>query len=246
MRLCRECPEQLPEKSSYFCQILQAKRQVGEEQICEICDLLCVAMEKSSLLRCAFDFAKMAHRNQFRKGSQIPYLIHLIRTWGYVQQMTEDIEEQVAALLHDVLEDTDVTADLLKKQFGVSVLALVVGESEDKREEKPAESTWKLRKSETIERLKSRLGHESERGAMHIALGDKLANLYSMMYEYRQVGDRLWEKFNQKDKWMHSWYYGEMGDVFETYFKCSAEVSLVIEYKNYYREVFGHEIPMYQ
>lgn len=246
MKLCQECPDRLPETSSYFCQILHTERLAGEEPICEICDLLCIAMRENSLLQDAFDFAAKAHRNQFRKGSQIPYLIHLVRTWGYVQQMTEDAEEQAAALLHDVLEDTEVTADLLKNQFGGRVLALVVGESEDKREEKPAEATWKIRKSETICRLRHRLGHECEKKAMHIALGDKLANLYSMMYEYRQVGDRLWEKFNQKDKQMHSWYYGEMGVIFETYFTSGVEASLIEEYRDYYQEVFGHEISVYQ
>lgn len=246
MKLCREYPDRLPERGSYFCQILNAERQAGEEQICEICDLLCAAMREVFLLRQAFDFAAEAHKNQFRKGTQIPYLIHLIRTWGYVQQMTGDAKEQAAALLHDVLEDTEVTAYLLRKQFGDGVLDLVVGESEDKREEKPAEVTWKLRKSETIRRLRRRLGHEGERKAMHIAFGDKLANLYSMMYEYRQVGDRLWEKFNQKDKKMHGWYYGEMGVIFETYFTSGVEVSLIEEYREYYREVFGHEISVYQ
>lgn len=246
MKLCRECPDRLPDKGSYFCQILHTTRQVREERICEICELLYAAMSENGFLQHAFTFAAEAHRNQFRKGSQIPYLIHLIRTWGYVRQMTPDGEEQAAALLHDVLEDTEVTAYILRKQFGDAVLDLVVGESEDKREEKPAADTWELRKSETIRRLHRRLEQESERKAMHIALGDKLANLYSMMYEYRQIGDRLWEKFNQKDKKMHGWYYGEMGLIFETYFAGGAEETLVSEYKDYYQEVFGHEISMYQ
>lgn len=246
MNSYQECSIRLPVKGSYFCRILQTTRQEGEEQICEICERLSAVMAKDVFLRQAFLFAAEAHRNQCRKGTEIPYLIHLIRTWGYVQQMTEDTEEQAAALLHDVLEDTEVTAYLLKKRFGDGVLDLVVGESEDKRGEKPAEVTWQLRKSETIRRLRCRLGDESEKSAMHIALGDKLANLYSMMYEYRQMGDRLWQKFNQKQKDMHGWYYGEMGQIFDVYFASGVEADLVSEYKQYYQEVFGHEISMCQ
>lgn len=246
MNSYQDCSIRRPAKGSYFCRILQATRQEGEEQICEICERLSVAMERDAFLRQAFLFAAKAHQNQCRKGTEIPYLIHLIRTWDYVQQMTEDPEEQAASLLHDVLEDTEVTAYLLESQFGGGVLDLVVGESEDKREEKPAEATWKLRKSETIRRLRRRLGQESEKKAMHIALGDKLANLYSMMYEYRKMGDQLWQKFNQKDKKMHSWYYGEMGQIFDVYFASGVEAVLVSEYKQYYQEVFGHEISMCQ
>lgn len=242
MNSFQDCSVRLPERGPFYCRILKATRQEGEEQICEICELLSVAMERDDFLQRAFLFAAEAHQNQCRKGTKIPYLIHLIRTWGYVQQMTQDMEEQAAALLHDVLEDTSVTASALRRNFGKDVLDLVAGESEDKREEKPAEATWKLRKSETIRRLRCRLGHESEKRAMHIALGDKLANLYSMMYEYRQMGDRLWQKFNQKEKNMHGWYYGEMGQIFDAYFASGVEAVLVSEYRQYYQEVFGHEI----
>lgn len=244
MRLSPRCPVDTPAANAYFCTILQTERQSWEEQICEICEKLTLARKKNDLLQQAFTFAAEAHQGQYRKGTRIPYLIHLIRTWGYVQQMTMDREEQAAALLHDVLEDTEVTALTLREAFGERILDLVAGESEYKREGKPAGETWQLRKSETIRRLRSRLGKESERAAMHIAFGDKLANLYSMMYEYRQVGDRLWNKFNQKDKKMHGWYYGEMGAIFADYFSQGIESVMVCQYKQYYREVFGYEISM--
>lgn len=77
---------------------------------------------------------------------------------------------------------------------------------------------------------------------MHIAFADKLANLYSMWFEYRLIGEKLWEKFNQKDKSMHAWYYGELGRIFEQYFEEKAESYLMKEYKAYFSEVFGYEI----
>lgn len=242
MKPWRDCPEQPAESTSYFCHRLQATRSGREEEICEICMRFEEACRKDDTLRDTFAFASKAHKGQRRKGTQIPYIIHLLRTWGYVQQMTGDLQEQQAAILHDILEDTTVTAFELRERFGSRVLDLVAGESEYKRTEQPPGETWQIRKQETIDRMKHRMGDAEEHSAMHIAFGDKLANLYSMWFEYRLVGDRLWEKFNQKDKKMHSWYYGAMGKLFAMYFAGHMEMELIEEYKKYYREVFGDEI----
>lgn len=239
MKMSPECPVVVRPSEYYFCQLLGAERYGRDEEICSICPELKNKSDEYPCLNKALMFVADAHREQTRKGTDIPYLIHLIRTWEYVRRMTEDQEEQAAALLHDVLEDTPVTREMLCDRFGDRITALVAGESERKREGCPAGETWKIRKQETIDRLKGRLGHEKERASMHIALGDKLANLYSMSYEYRYAGDRLWEKFNQKEKAMHAWYYGEMGQVFSAYFRYDKEYEMVKEYQAYYREVFG-------
>lgn len=239
MKISPECPAVPGSSERYFCHMLKAERSGRDEEICSICPKLqCEAARNQSLGK-ALAFAAQAHQGQMRKGTDIPYLIHLIRTWDYVRRMTEDEEELVAALLHDVLEDTTVSAGEIRDAFGERVEELVTGESEYKREEYPAGHTWKIRKEETVERLRDALGRESRRAAMHIALGDKLANLYSMAYEYRQRGEQLWKKFNQKEKSMHAWYYGEMGVVFADYFWQQPEYHLVEEYQMYYKEVFG-------
>ncbi len=239
MKMSPECPAVVRPSENYFCWMLQAERAGGDEEICSICPELRRRLAELPGLDRALKFAAEAHGTQTRKGTDIPYLIHLIRTWDYVRRMTGDPEEQAAALLHDVLEDTPVTFDQLCRAFGSRIAALVAGESECKRKGSPAGETWMIRKQETIHPLRDRLGNEGDRAAMHIALGDKLANLYSMAYEYRDSGECLWEKFNQKDKSMHGWYYGEMGRVFADYFQGSREYGMVEEYQVYYREVFG-------
>lgn len=237
MKMFRECPETINKTTSYHCRLLGAVRDGQEEEVCSICPSLHGRMEKEKLIYKAFRFADCAHQGQYRKGTDIPYLIHLVRTWGYVNQMTENRTEQAAALLHDVLEDTKVTEQELRREFGDGITSLVVGESEYKREEKPAGETWQIRKQETIGRLKGRLDNENDLAAMRIAFADKLANLYSMMFEYLRVGERLWSKFNQKSKDMHAWYYGEMGLIFSRYFH-EKEPELLGEYWKYYQEVF--------
>lgn len=239
MKISPECPAVPGSSDHYFCHMLEAERSGRDEEICSICPGLAGESARNRVLEKALTFAAEAHRGQMRKGTDIPYLIHLIRTWDYVRRMTEDEDELAAALLHDVLEDTAVTAHELEDAFGSRVAGLVAGESEYKREEYPAGVTWRIRKEETVERLRCALGKEDQRAAMHIALGDKLANLYSMAYEYRQRGENLWKKFNQKEKSMHAWYYGEMGIVFAAYFLHQQEYPLVEEYQMYYKEVFG-------
>lgn len=239
MKISPECPAVPGSSERYFCHMLKAERSGRDEEICSICPKLQCESARNQSLGKALVFAAEAHRGQMRKGTDIPYLIHLIRTWDYVRRMTEDEEELVAALLHDVLEDTTVSAGEIRVAFGERVEELVTGESEYKREEYPAGQTWKIRKEETVGRLRDALGRESQRAAMHIALGDKLANLYSMAYEYRQRGEHLWKKFNQKEKSMHAWYYGEMGIIFADYFWQQPEYHLVEEYQMYYKEVFG-------
>lgn len=243
MKLSPECPDVAEKQDSYYCKILQVTRMGQEEEICSVCPRLYEQLLQCEELQRAFTFAARAHRGQVRKGTDIPYLIHLIRTWGYVSRMTDDSEEQMAALLHDVLEDTSVTSKEVRGIFGSAVAELVEGMSENKRDERLPGETWVIRKQETIWKLKERLTEEKARGLIHIALADKLANLYSMMYEYRNKGEQLWEKFNQKDKKLHAWYYKELGGVFDTYFSGGQEAELVNEYWSYYKEVFGdHEV----
>lgn len=193
------------------------------------------------MLENAYLYAKEAHRGQTRKGTDIPYLIHLVRTWDYVRQITDSMEEQAAALLHDVLEDTPVTYEELRKSFGDYIANLVKSESEHKREERPAAETWKIRKMETLNRVHHFAQSEDSEPYLYITFGDKLANLYSMSFEYAQIGEELWKKFNQKSKKMHAWYYGELGAIFQNYFTDGRAAELVREYFHYYQSVFGQD-----
>lgn len=101
------------------------------------------------MIRKAAEFAAKAHEGSVRKGSRIPYIYHPMEAAVIVAQMTEDEEVIAAAYLHDVLEDTAVTAEQLEKEFGGRVLALVSAETEDKS------LSWRERKQAAIEHLKT-------------------------------------------------------------------------------------------
>jgi len=153
----------------------------------------------------AYAFAARAHRQQFRKGTKIPYFTHIITTMNYVLELTDDTEILQAAILHDTVEDTSTTLEDLKMHFGSRVAALVEAETEDKRHDMPAAETWEIRKEEAIERLK----HQAL-DVKKIVLADKTANAESLVKEWRRMGDKVWEKFNQKDKKKQAWYFRAM------------------------------------
>ena len=117
--------------------------------------------------------------------------------------MTNDTRVIAAAVLHDTVEDTDTTRKQIKKRFGPRVAELVAAESENKREDQKAEDTWQIRKSETIEHLR----HCDDKDVKILALADKLSNLRAIYRDYKEIGDDLWGRFNQKDPAMIGWYY---------------------------------------
>ena len=84
-------------------------------------------------------FAVIAHCGVTRKGNRIPYVSHPMEAAAIVAEMTDDQELIAAAVLHDVVEDTEVTIPDIRGLFGERIAFYVAGESEDKRRDLPPE-----------------------------------------------------------------------------------------------------------
>jgi len=78
------------------------------------------------LVRLAYDYAEKAHTNQTRKSGE-PYITHPLATAHILAQMRIDTNIIVAALLHDIPEDTSVTLEEIEKNFGADVASMVKG-----------------------------------------------------------------------------------------------------------------------
>lgn len=189
-----------------------------------------LSVEHLPLFERAAVFAAMAHCGMTRKGKRVPYLAHPMEAAAIVAEMTEDQELVAAAMLHDVVEDTEITLGEVREYFGERVAFYVGGESEDKRRDLPPESTWLLRKQETIAFLRER----ADAGAKMIALADKLSNMRSIYRDLQIVGDRLWERFHQKEKSMHGWMYRQVAEALLEF----REYPAWKEYDRLIREVF--------
>lgn len=156
----------------------------------------------SSLLDRAIIFAVKAHANTERKGKGFPYIVHPLEAVEIVATMTNDQELLAAAALHDTVEDTDVTLDDIRKEFGDRVAKMVEEESDKFMEGVSEADSWHSRKQAAIERLEG-----AARETKIVALGDKLSNARAIYRDYVQIGDELWKIFHVKDKAEHEWHY---------------------------------------
>ena len=160
----------------------------------------------TDLLDRAILFAVRAHHNTERRGKGFPYIVHPMEAMEIVASITPDQELLAAAALHDTVEDTDVTVEQIRAEFGDRIANLVHEESDqidgqlfDGRNE---EQTWHARKQAAIDRL-AMASHD----AKIVAMGDKLSNMRAIWRDYQLRGDELWTIFHVKDKASHEWHY---------------------------------------
>ena len=156
----------------------------------------------TTLLDRAILFAVRAHAGTERRGKGFPYIVHPMEAMEIVATMTADQELLAAAALHDTVEDTDVTVEQLRAEFGDRIAGLVAAESDAFVEGVSEEDSWHARKQAAIDRL-ARAPHD----AKMVALGDKLSNMRAIARAYAVQGDALWNIFHAKDPKDHEWHY---------------------------------------
>jgi len=100
----------------------------------------------TQLLDRAIVFAVQAHAGTERRGKGFPYIVHPMEAMEIVATMTPDQELLAAAALHDTVEDTDVTIEQIRAEFGDRVAALVAAESDEVVEGVSEEDSWHDRK----------------------------------------------------------------------------------------------------
>lgn len=161
----------------------------------------------TELLDRAIIFAVKAHAGTERRGKGYPYIVHPLEAVEIVATMTADQELLAAAALHDTVEDTDVTVDQIRAEFGERIAALVADESDTFEAGVSEEDSWHARKRAAIDRL-ARASHD----AKIVALGDKLSNMRAIARDYAVKGDELWNIFHAKDPKDHEWHYRGLAD----------------------------------
>ncbi|MCI7790389.1 MAG: HD domain-containing protein [Lachnospiraceae bacterium] len=178
----------------------------------------------------AYDFAANAHKKQCRKGTKIPYFTHILTAMNYAVDLTTNKEVLTAVILHDTVEDTETTLADIVREFGQKVAGYIAAESENKRPGIPARDTWEIRKQETIQHLQT-----APYEVKMIVLADKAANAESLVREWRQKGDGIWQKFNQSDKNKQAWYYYSCAKALKEF----SDSNVMKQYLDYLEELFG-------
>ena len=142
-----------------------------------------------TLLEQAIIFATERHSGAVRKSEQTPYILHPFEAASIVSTMTSEEAVLAAAVLHDTVEDTPTSIYEIEERFGPRVADLVASETENKRKEQKASSTWRIRKEESLAELR-----DSKDPAVKILwLGDKLSNMRAFYRAWKKNGDALWE-----------------------------------------------------
>ena len=159
----------------------------------------------TSLLDRAILFSVRCHSGVERRGKGFPYIVHPMEAMAIAATMSSDQEVLAAAALHDVVEDTGVTLDELRAQFGERVAALVDTESDRLGEG----LDWMARKEDSLQRLK-----QASRDEKIVAMGDKLSNMRAIARDYTSKGEVFWDLFRIKDKSVHAWRYHALLDAF--------------------------------
>jgi (p)ppGpp synthase/HD superfamily hydrolase len=144
------------------------------------------AAERSPLVRAALEQARTDHEGQVRNGSGgMPYIEHPMRVAALLDEHGFGEEVLAAALLHDVVEDSETTLDELREKFGGEVVGLVGAMTDDE-----SIDDYRQRKAEHRERLAA-----APTEAMAIYGADKLTNVRTLAEAYAEEGDAVREEF---------------------------------------------------
>ncbi len=170
----------------------------------------------------AFRMACEGHALDTRKGSDIPYIGHLLGVASSVIEAGGSREQAMGAFLHDLVEDTNTSVAIVRAEFGDEVADIVAACTDATKEEKQIEKklqkdlahdaycqSWWERKSKYIEALTKKTLDDP---SVLVALADKTYNAENTAADLRGLSDDertvVWSKFNVGEEWQRDWYHG--------------------------------------
>ena len=158
----------------------------------------------------AFEYANQWHRDQARKSTTLPYILHPMGVASLVLEAGGDEEQAIAALLHDVPEDCGGEARLTEilEMFGPRVEAMVRGCSDSLVAEKEDKAPWRERKQAHIDHVAT-----AHMDTLIVTAADKTHNGRAIATDLQTIGDEVWNRFNaSRDDiiWYYSTFYSEL------------------------------------
>ena len=153
----------------------------------------------------ALVYAVRVHGGQYRKGTRVPYVTHLLAVAAIVGENGGGEDEVVAALLHDAPEDQggEARLDDIRLRFGPAVAEIVAGCTDTYEHPKPP---WRERKEHYLAHLAG-----APAPVRLVSAADKLHNARTVLADYRAVGEDLWDRFTGGREGT-LWYYRAVAD----------------------------------
>lgn len=157
------------------------------------------------VLRTPQPSAIYTHHGQCRKGTNVPYISHLLAVCAEVLENGGDEDQAIAALLHDAPEDQGGRdmLDRIRAEFGSRVARLVEACSEPPELK---DASWRERKEAFLRNLA-----DAPPDSLLVVAADKAHNLACLLDDHRTLGDAVFDRFNG-GKAGTLWYYGLLAD----------------------------------
>ena len=153
----------------------------------------------NNIIEKALRVALVAHKDQKRKGEDIPYIIHPFMVALKLQSHNFPDFVVASALVHDVIEDSDYPKRKIGTELGKKVLDINLPLTHDNR------LPWHERKAEYIKQIKN-----SNDYTKAVVIADKIHNLESLLILYTKIKDKTWAHFKGGKKnvfWFHKEVY---------------------------------------
>lgn len=162
----------------------------------------------------AVDYARVAHAAQYRKGSGIPYIYHLLGVSSLVIEFGGSEDQAIAGLLHDVIEDCGAHhGPRIRAEFGDNVARIVLACTDGTAEEKAEHADAEAKRLDWVRRKQDYLAHlaEADDEVLLVSGCDKLHNARAIVQDLEDpaVGMQVFERFTGRQEGT-LWYYSRL------------------------------------
>jgi len=130
--------------------------------------------------------ATQAHQGQTRKGKSVPYITHPLVVGFILANAGASEDVVIAGILHDTIEDSDLTKSDIENEFGEKVARIVNNVTEQDKS-----LPWVERKQQALEHIS-----EMDNDSLFVKSADVLHNLTDQINDYKEIGDVMFKRFN--------------------------------------------------
>jgi (p)ppGpp synthase/HD superfamily hydrolase len=168
----------------------------------------------------AVDYARIAHARQLRKGTDVPYLSHVLGVAALVIEFGGSEDQSIAALLHDTIEDCGQAHEaMIRALFGEAVVDIVIACTDVSAEARAADANPEIARSNWYDRKRAHLANtiDADDNVLLVSACEKLHNARAIVQDLENpgIGQAVFDRFNGGREGTLG-YYQSLAHVFAT------------------------------